>query len=95
MYAHTYIHTLTICFNRFEHFWRSCNDQRTLDPELSKVLMFLCPPNELHFVLQEVPPIVATSYFTHMNSCGDKKKLEAKQVYDNACYVFSLKVVSI
>ena len=51
----------------------------SLDPIFMKVLLYMCPQNELSDILQHTPPILGISFFIHFYSA--KKSMKEDEVF--------------
>lgn len=44
-----------------------------LDPVLMKVVLYLCPEDQLHTIITKAPPFLVTSYLIHIYRDRDKE----------------------
>lgn len=75
----------------YEKVWLKLKHFMELDPVFMKVLIFLCPLNELYSIIPHVPPIVAASFLKNIiceHKDTDKSKLFPKEI--EVSYIFNL-----
>ena len=61
-------------FCSFETLWMNFEGIIELDPILMKILVYMCPQNELVHILQHAPPILGISYL--INIWNEKKSIK-------------------
>lgn len=80
-YPRRYIHVdhdsaYFTCVCRFVNFWATFADEMKLDPVLMKVLLFICPEDQLTDVLSRVPPLLGISFVMYLFSKKKFNKIE-------------------